>query len=162
MARCPTICRITCADIHTEHSAYRRSKKLLITLQTLGNIRPPTALNILHHMPVHLLCPRPSPTSGPHIWLYFSDLLSPIMLILSESLLDISSLHLVIPNSEPLLSFLCESDIASISTHLPHPKNSLILHYLLSQILPLPDLLFPSFTFVPSYSKVWLTFIHTR
>lgn len=37
MARCPTICSIACTNLHTEHSAYRRCKQLLITFQTLGN-----------------------------------------------------------------------------------------------------------------------------
>lgn len=60
----------------------------------------------LLHTSVHLLCPGPSPTSSPYIWLYFSDLLSPNMFVLSKSLFAISILHLFIPNPNlsPFLS----------------------------------------------------------
>lgn len=55
-------------------------------------------------MAVHQLCPRPSPTACSYIWLSFSNLPSPTMLILLKSLLAVSILHLFIPKPSPFLS----------------------------------------------------------
>lgn len=112
-------------------------------------------------MAVHQLCPRPSPTACSYIWLSFSNLPSPTMLILLKSLLAVSILHLFIPKPSP---FLCEPAIASIDTHLsPTPKE---LTYTPLPFIPhsafVRLLLFPSFTFVLSHSKVRLTFTHSQ
>lgn len=55
-------------------------------------------------MAVHQLCPRPSPTACSYIWLSFSNLPSPTMLILLKSLLAVSILHLFIPKPSSFLS----------------------------------------------------------
>ena len=165
MARCPTIRSIACTDMHTQHSAYRGCKQLLIILHTLGN----TSICLqdwTFYFIWQFICPNRHP--HPLLALTFDCLLvicSAPLRSFSQNLYLLSLSHVysfLIPTS--LLSFLWEPDTASISTHLsPTPKE------LTSPPLPfIPDsvlvwfLLFPPFTFVPSYSKARLTFTHSQ
>lgn len=113
-------------------------------------------------MAAHQLCPRPLPTACSYIWLSFSNLLSPTMYILLKSLFAVSILHVFIPKPSPF-PFLCESAIASISTHLsPTYKELTYTPLPFTPDSALVSFLSPSFTFVPSCSEERSTFTYSQ
>lgn len=115
MARYPTLCSIICVDVLTHRSCKQPS-----TPQTYAYTHLPTALNVLPHMPAHLLC------SSPHLLLVLA--FSCILVIRSAPSLNLYLQPLFYSHPfqslTSLLSFLHEFDIASISLYLsPMPRE---------------------------------------